>query len=72
MSNERLTGKIVFFAPAKQFGFIKPDGNERDIFFHLESYDGDEPEIGDKVTFLAEADPRHQDRLRAKVVVPIR
>jgi hypothetical protein len=34
----------------------------------MQNFDGDEPAIGDKVSFLAEDDPRHQDRMRAKAV----
>jgi hypothetical protein len=32
------TGTIVFYSPAKQFGFIRPDGAEvgKDVFFHIE------------------------------------
>ena len=34
------TGTIVFYSPAKQFGFIRPDGAEvgKDVFFHAEQY----------------------------------
>ena len=70
--SEKLTGRIVHWAPEKRYGFIKPDGTETgDIFFHLEQYDGDEPAIDDRVAFVAEDDPRRQGRRRAKAVVPI-
>jgi cold shock CspA family protein len=68
MRNERLTGKVVFYVPAKQFGFIQPDDSGSDIFFHTNNFDGDEPVIGDRVTYLAEDDPRRQGRMRAKAV----
>jgi hypothetical protein len=32
MSN-KIEGEIVFYSDTKQFGFIKPDGSEGDIFF---------------------------------------
>jgi cold shock CspA family protein len=67
-----LTGKIVFYQPTKQFGFIRPDGAESgDIFFHLDNFDGDEPAIDTRVAFQVEADPRREGRKRAKMVTPI-
>jgi cold shock CspA family protein len=70
--SERLTGKIVFFAQTKQFGFIKPDGIESgDIFFHLKQFDGDDPAIDDRVAFMVEDDPQRSGRRRARAVTPI-
>jgi cold shock CspA family protein len=60
-NNGHLTGKVVFFAPEKRFGFIKPDGTESgDVFFHLEQFDGDEPALDGRVAFQVEADPRRE------------
>jgi cold shock CspA family protein len=71
MSSE-LTGAVVFYVAAKRYGFVKPDDGSSDVFFHLDNFDGDDPAIGARVTFLAEADPRHQGRRRAKAVIPIK
>jgi cold shock CspA family protein len=68
------TGTIVFYSPAKQFGFIRPDGAEvgKDVFFHIEQYDHDgDPAIDTRVAFMIEADPRREGRRRAKAFVPI-
>jgi cold shock CspA family protein len=57
------TGTIVFYSPAKQFGFIRPDGAEvgKDVFFHIEQYDHDgDPAIDTRVAFMIEADPRRE------------
>jgi cold shock CspA family protein len=71
MSNE-LKGTVVFYAPAKQFGFIKPDGTEgQDVFFHLDSFDGDEPALDARVAFQVEEDSRGHGKRRARAVVPI-
>jgi cold shock CspA family protein len=66
-----LTGKIAFYQPTKQFGFIRPDTEGPDTFFHLDNFDGEQPAIGDRVAFMVEADPRREGKRRAKTVVPI-
>ena len=74
MSNELQQGTIVFYSPAKQFGFIRQEGAEvgKDIFFHIEQYDADgDPVLDTRVAFMVEADPRREGRRRAKAVVPI-
>ena len=70
--SERLTGSVVFYAPQKKFGFLRADNAERDCFFHIDNYRGSAmPGTGDRVTFLAEVDPRRSDRQRAKDIIPI-
>ena len=72
MSNELQQGRIVFYAAAKQFGFIKPDIGEGDVFFHIEQYDHDgDPVLDTRVAFMVEPDPRREGRRRAKAVTPI-
>jgi cold shock CspA family protein len=38
--SERLTGGVVFCAPEKRFGFLRADNAERDCFFHINNYRG--------------------------------
>lgn len=45
----------------KGFGFITPDGGDKDLFFHSKSLVGvtfDELQEGDKVTFDTEDSPK--------------
>ncbi|MFO0500091.1 MAG: cold-shock protein [Pseudomonadota bacterium] len=37
MSNERLTGTVKWFNTTKGFGFIQPDGQDKDVFVHISS-----------------------------------
>jgi CspA family cold shock protein len=53
------TGKIKMFNETKGFGFIKPDGNGDDVFFHVSSLkDGDEIAEGKAVSFEIGTDPK--------------
>jgi cold shock CspA family protein len=74
MSNELQQGTIVFYAAAKEFGFIRVDGTEAgpDTFFHISQFDhDDEPALNMRVAFMTEPGPRREGRRRAKAVVPI-
>lgn len=35
MSNERLQGTVKWFNMQKGFGFIQPDGTDKDVFVHI-------------------------------------
>jgi cold shock CspA family protein len=49
MSN-RDNGIIVHWSE-NGFGFVRPDGAERDLFFHVSAVDKGEPCIGDRISF---------------------
>jgi cold shock CspA family protein len=59
--NERQIGKVVHWNVNKRYGFIAPPdraGTRGDIYVHISQIEGDEPCIGDKVTYSIGADRR--------------
>ncbi len=69
---ERQSGKVIHWDDHKQFGFIRPDGeSDNDIFVHIANVVGAPPDVGQRVQFLVELDPRRQGRRRAKEVTPL-
>ena len=62
------TGQIKRLAKDRGFGFIRPDGESEDIFFHSSALQGgifDQLNEGQNVEFDKEADPRDPKRSRA-------
>lgn len=62
------TGKITRLVRDRGFGFIQPDGESQDVFFHssvVEEASFDELQEGQQVEFESESDPRQPDRSRA-------
>lgn len=51
------TGTITRFVDDKGFGFIKAEGQERDLFFHQSAFDG-QPSEGMTVEFEVEDSDR--------------
>lgn len=68
------TGTIKTIRDDRRFGFISPDDRSgKDVFFHRSAVkdDGfDQLQIGQKVEFDQERDPRDTTRLRATNVTP--
>ncbi len=57
--------------PANGFGFITPEGGDKDVFFHNSSLVGvqfDQLKQGDKVTFETEDSPRGPRATNVQVV----
>ena len=53
------TGKIKMFNETKGFGFIRPDGNGDDVFFHVSALkEGEEISEGKAVSFEIGNDPK--------------
>jgi cold shock protein len=62
-------GQVVFWSKQRAYGFIRPDHGGKDVFFHLDGMDtqGEEPRIGDRVSYEAAAD-RKPGKVCAKQV----
>jgi len=62
-------GQIKRLVRDRGFGFIRPDGESEDIFFHSSAMQGgavfDDLNEGQNVEFDKEADPRDSRRSRA-------
>ncbi len=65
---EILTGTIKFFDEAKGFGFIQPDANMDDLFFHVSALDGIEVTEHDFVQFEASTGPKGQIAIHIKLI----
>jgi CspA family cold shock protein len=66
----RVTGVVKFFNAAKGFGFIQPDGGEKDVFVHataLEAAGIRSLNEGDKVSFVLEDDKRGRGKQAGQI-----
>jgi len=65
-------GTIKSIRDDRGFGFIRPDNENQDIFFHSSSVEGgttfDSLREGQRVQFTAGTDPRNPGRTRAEHV----
>ena len=60
-TNGEVTGTVKWFSRMKGWGFIEPEGGERDVFVHYEDIIGDgfrNLEKGKRVRFRIEDTPR--------------
>lgn len=64
-----LTGIVKMYNDTKGFGFIKPEEDGDDFFFHISAVVDEnwEPRPGDRVKFVRGADPK-TNRIRAEKV----
>ena len=66
----RIKGTVKFFNAAKGFGFITPDGGNKDVFVHvtaLETAGIRGLNEGDKVSFVLEDDPKGRGQKAAQL-----
>lgn len=59
--SKRLTGTVKWFSRVKGYGFISPDGGEKDIFVHYSAIQGEgyrNLEEGQRVSFAVEDTPK--------------
>lgn len=67
-------GTIQRINSDRGFGFIAPDGGNKDLFFHRSAVEGgsfEQLREGQRVTFEQGADPRDPGRTRAEHVRPV-
>ncbi len=59
--SERINGTVKWFSRVKGYGFISPDGGEKDVFVHYSAITGDgyrNLEEGQRVEFEIEDSPK--------------
>ncbi len=59
--NARITGTVKWFSRVKGYGFISPDGGEKDVFVHYSAIEGEgyrNLEEGQRVEFSIEDTPK--------------
>jgi len=57
----RITGTVKWFSRVKGYGFISPEGGEKDVFVHFSAIKGDgyrNLEEGQRVEFSIEDSPK--------------
>jgi cold shock CspA family protein len=60
--SKRDYGQIIFWADDKNYGFVRRDAGERDVFVHRDEFDvpaGEDIRIGDRVSYVVGADQRN-------------
>ncbi len=60
-NNDRSLGTVQWFSRVKGYGFVRPDGQEEDVFVHYSSINGDgyrNLDQGQRVEFTMEDTPK--------------
>ena len=65
---KKLTGRVKFFDTAKGFGFIQPDVDMDDLFFHISSLDGVDIFDEDLVEFELTSGPKGDIAIHVKLI----
>ena len=65
---EKVTGVVKFFDHEKGFGFIKPDVNMDDLFFHATALDGKDIYDEDAVEFEVGEGPKGKIAVKIKYI----
>jgi CspA family cold shock protein len=59
--SDRITGTVKWFSRVKGYGFISPDGGEKDVFVHFSAITGEgyrNLEEGQRVEFSIQQGPK--------------
>ena len=68
----RINGTVKIFNGSKGFGFISPDGGDKDVFVHVSALEAagiHGLNEGDKVSFVLEDDPRGRGKKAVQIEV---
>lgn len=60
-------GKVKFFDIEKGYGFILPDEDMEDLFFHLSAFSGGAPYENDRVEFKISEGPKGPCAIQVKI-----
>jgi len=70
MDADRMAGAVKWFSRVKGYGFIAPDGQEKEIFVHFSGIEGEgyrNLHEGERVSFLVEQTPRGPQAVQVRV-----
>lgn len=68
VAGQVLTGVVKFYEEEKGFGFIEPDGDDEDLFFHSTALSGARPYEKDTVEYQMSQGPKGPIAIHIKII----